>query len=187
MLEQAHDASGSAGARRGAARHQMPDVDRMETVGVLARVDRFEHPARIDVQRQRHLHQNSVDIVAGVELVDEREQFFGRDRFRRRQFFTENSQLCAGFDLVADVDFGAGVVADQNYGESGRTGEATDARSQLRQDLRPHLGAFENLRHFLWPSLSDGANCEQAGMRRRELVNTSGTCRIAVCCVSFYR
>src|SRR5882672_2364954 len=125
----------------------MSDVDGMEAVRVLMGVYRLEDQARIDVRRQRHLYQNPVDILAAVERFDGGEELGRRDRFRRRQLFAEDTEFGAGFDFVADVDFGGGVVTDQDDRESGRTRELLDTRSQLGQDLRSHYGAVQNLRH----------------------------------------
>ena len=50
------------------------DVERMKTVDVLARLERFDHPRRIDLRRQRQLDEDSVDPLVGIELADEIEQ-----------------------------------------------------------------------------------------------------------------
>ena len=63
------------------ARHQRVEagrkpagVHRMEAVDVLGRVDRLDHPRRVDLRRQRQLDQDPVDLRVGVELADQLEQ-----------------------------------------------------------------------------------------------------------------
>ena len=53
---------------------QAADVIRVETVDVFVRVDAFQHLDVIDAGRQRQLHQNAVDFLIGVQLVDQRQQ-----------------------------------------------------------------------------------------------------------------
>ena len=68
----------------GAAGYQVADVHGMETVGVFIGGYGFEHAARIDVFRERHLHQDAVDAGAGVQVFDHRYQFFGGGGFGGR-------------------------------------------------------------------------------------------------------
>ena len=61
-----------------------------------------------------------------------------------------NSEIVAGLDFVANVDFRSGVVADQDDGESGRTalgGERGDARLQFGFDVVAYAISVEDSRH----------------------------------------
>ena len=62
------------GTSAGAAAPQPADIERVEAVDVLGRIDRVDHALRIDLLRQRQLHQDAVDRVVGVELRDQRQQ-----------------------------------------------------------------------------------------------------------------
>ena len=53
------------GAGRPATR--CPTFNRMESVRVFIGSHRFQHAPRIDLLRQRHLHQNAVDLGAPVQ------------------------------------------------------------------------------------------------------------------------
>ena len=74
LREQAHAAVRRARTQHRALQHQPADVVRMEAVDVLARIDALGHALRIDLLRQRQLHQDAVDRGIGVERVDQRQQ-----------------------------------------------------------------------------------------------------------------
>ena len=66
------------------------------------------------------------------------EQLARGERHGRRDALGVDAEIVAGFDLVADVDFGGGVVADEHDGEPRRAGfggEGGNARSELGLDL----------------------------------------------------
>jgi len=56
-------------------------------------------------------------------------------------------QLGAGLHLVADVDLGRGVVADQNDSEARRTPQRRYPRLTFIQNRVADKGAVENLCH----------------------------------------
>ena len=62
-----HDASGPC-------RHQS-DIDGVEAIDILGRIDRAKHFFGVDLGRKRELHQNSIDGIVVVERCDERKQF----------------------------------------------------------------------------------------------------------------
>ena len=70
--EQVHDAARRARQRAGEAQDEPAQVDRVQPVGVLVRVDQLQHPAGVDVLGQRQLHDVAVAGVVGVELGDDR-------------------------------------------------------------------------------------------------------------------
>ena len=131
----------------GPAGHQMADVHGMESVRVLIRRDGFQHAARVHLLRQRHLHQNAVDIGTPVEIGDHRQQFFGGDGFRRRKLLAENADFGAGLDLAANVNFGSRIVAHQDHRQPRLALQFGDARFQPRQDFVADGDAVQDLRH----------------------------------------
>ena len=54
---------------------QPADIDRVEAVHVLGRVDRLDHRAGADLLGQRQLHQDAVHRRVGIEPRDHRQQF----------------------------------------------------------------------------------------------------------------
>lgn len=72
------------GQVRGQARDHASGVDRMETVHVFARVDRFDHFLFRDVFRQGQLYDESVHVGIVVQFGDFSEQVDFADRSSRR-------------------------------------------------------------------------------------------------------
>ena len=112
-------AGGGAWDQSGALGGEKADVDGMKAVNVFGRVDGEENFLDIDVGREGKLDQDAIDFVAAIEIGDEGEKFFGSGRFGGGMLLTINTDLFAGFDFAANVDFGGGIVADENNGESG--------------------------------------------------------------------
>ena len=76
-LEQLDDAGRRARREGAAILDELPDVDRMEAVDVLLRIERVEHPPLgVGAHRvgQRRLHEDPVVHVAAIQPVDERQQ-----------------------------------------------------------------------------------------------------------------
>ena len=73
----------------------------------------------VDLRGQRQLHQNAVDLVAAVQIVDQRQQLGGGDAVGRRVLLAVDAKLLAALHLVADVDFRSGIVAGEHHGQSG--------------------------------------------------------------------
>ena len=69
-----HHAKRSARDEAGATLDELADVDGMKAVDVLGGIDGFENFLGVDLRRKRELHENAVDVVAGVEFADDGEQ-----------------------------------------------------------------------------------------------------------------
>ena len=126
-LQQLDDAGRRAGARPGQARHQIADVAGMEAIHVLGGRDRQQNALGIDLRRQGKLHQDAIDIVAGIQALDDVQQFGGGDGIGRSEGFGMDSEILAGLDLVADVDLGSGVVPGQHDRQRGGRPSAASA------------------------------------------------------------
>ena len=61
-------------AGRGTPMHELPEVHRMQPVGVLVGIDREQRGFVVEVRRQRELHEYRVDGGIVVVLRDDREQ-----------------------------------------------------------------------------------------------------------------
>ena len=99
------------------------------------------------MRRQRQLHQDAVDIVAAVEIVDQRQQFFGGGCLQRRVLLAQDAQLFAGLHLATNVNFRRRIVANQHHGQSGPKpvgGELLDLFADFGANLRRDFGSVEN-------------------------------------------
>ena len=106
-------------ARLKPAAPQTADILGVETVHVLCRIDCIDHALRVDMLRQRQLHQNAVDAVVGIEPGDQRQELGFADR--RRQSFLKARNAGGGrrLALVADIDLARRVLADQHGAKPG--------------------------------------------------------------------
>ena len=107
--------------------------------------------------RQRHLHENPVDLIPLVQRLDQREQLLGRYRFGRRVLLAVHAHLLASFNLVSDVNLGSRIRSDQDDGKSGlalrraydvwcdRTGLGRAATGRLRRSLVPIVDTSDDL------------------------------------------
>ena len=93
---------------------QLADVHRMEAVDVLVGTNAANDRVRIDLLRQRHLHEDSVNRRIVVQLVDDREQLVLRDRRRPTNRLAVHAELDARALLGADVDRARRIVADEH-------------------------------------------------------------------------
>ena len=66
--------AGVHGTRPSAPGRQPSDIDDVEAVDVLVGIDRGQDRGLVDLLRQRQLHQDAVDAVVAVELLDQVEQ-----------------------------------------------------------------------------------------------------------------
>ena len=112
------DARWCAGRESRLAALQPSHIHRMEAVDVLVRRDRLEQPLGIDVLRQGQLDQDAVDVVARVQLGDQRQHLVSRNALGRRQHLAEDTQFPAGLYLAANVDLRCRHLADENDRET---------------------------------------------------------------------
>ena len=80
--------AGVQGTKVWALGGQKPGVDRVEPVHVLVGRNGHQHPRGIHLGRQGQLHQDAVDVVAGVEIGKQLEQLFGCAAGGRRNRLT---------------------------------------------------------------------------------------------------
>jgi hypothetical protein len=99
---------------------QLADVHRVEAIDVLVRPNAADDGIRVDVLRQRHLHQNSMHGRVGVQPVDAREQVFLRRRRGKPDRVARHPCLLARLALGADVDGTRRIITDKDDGEARR-------------------------------------------------------------------
>ena len=91
----------------------------MKSVDVLAWIDRIDDALRIDVLRQRQLHQNAVDIVVGIELGDQRQELGFAGGLRQVPLEARNAGRGRGFALGAHVHLACRIVAYEHGAKPG--------------------------------------------------------------------
>ena len=151
-LGQPHAAERRARRQRRQARRQAPGIDRMKAVDVLGRIDGGDHLLRVDLRRQRELHQDAVHGRIGVEPADQREQL-GLGRGRRQPMIERPHAAADGhLHLAADIDLARRIVADQHDREPGRDAAVADQPVHRVGDLaaqvrRDRLAVDDVCRH----------------------------------------
>src|SRR5262245_28895368 len=110
----------------------------MKPVDILGRVDRFDHEALIDVPWQRHLDEDPVDPLVGVEILDQAQELGLRRRVWQVVADRDETALLARETLVADVDLRSGIVAHEQHGEAWATTTTRGKPVAVLADLAPH-------------------------------------------------
>src|SRR5579872_5336819 len=146
-LQNFHASGGRAGHQARALRGKVADVHGMEAVHVFGGIDGEENFLGVHVRGQRQLNQNSVNIVADVESVNQFEQLGGGSGVRRRVLLAVNGNFFAGLHFAAHINFGGGIVTDEYNGESGTvTGSAERLYfgGDFRANFRGDFGSIKN-------------------------------------------
>src|ERR1035437_6155892 len=136
----------------GAAALQSPRIYRMETIDIFLRRHRLEQTPRIHMRRQRQLDEDSVNLIARVQIRDERQHLAGGDALGRRQHLAPDAQLRARLHLAAHVDLGCRNMADQYHCQSwcnAARRQSPHLGSDLRLDLRGNIHTIQNSRRIL--------------------------------------
>jgi len=103
----------------GQAGHQLAGAQCGEAVDILGCGDRLDDLVRIDVLRQRHLHQDAVDARVRVQRGDALQQRgFGEVGRVALQHRAHAGAFAVG-DLVLHVDLAGRIVADQDHRQAG--------------------------------------------------------------------
>ena len=146
-LQDLEDAGGRARHQARTLGGQETDVDRMESIDVLGRVDGHQYCFRVDLGGQGQLHEDPIDIVAPVEFFDQSEQFRSRGRLRRRELFAVDAHFFTGFDFAPHIDLGCGMVAHQDDREAGthpRRGHGFHFRRNFSANILRDFASVEN-------------------------------------------
>ncbi len=70
LVQKAHNPRRSARQKLKIPRHQLANVNLVKRVNVLNKADALNDSLLVNVGRQRHLHQNSVNITAAIKFID---------------------------------------------------------------------------------------------------------------------
>ena len=104
------------------------------------------------------MHEDAIYIAIGIEAVNEGKQFTGGDGSRLQDGLAMDAEGLRSFRLIADVDFGSGVIARENDGEAGGAmvegAECVDAGAAFAEDFVAGTVAVEKEGHQT--NLADG-------------------------------
>ena len=139
-----------AGQEPRPALHQPADVLRMKRVDVLRRAHGQQHAVRIDLRRQRQLHQDAVDRLVLVQLGDQLEQLVGRGARRQAVQLAFDADRLARLALVADVDFAGRIVAHEHRGQARHDAVVLNELDHLLGQLRANLLGQAACRRESW-------------------------------------
>ena len=95
----------------------------MEAVDIFFRSNRKQNARGIDLRRQRKLHQDAVNFVPVIELVDEIQQFFGCRGGAGSQRFAVDAEFGRSLGLAPDINLRRRIFARENDSEAGRAAE----------------------------------------------------------------
>ncbi len=116
-LEQFDHAVGCARPQHRQALRQAAEVVGVEAVDVLVRADALDHQGAVDVLGQRQLHQDAVDALVGIEPVDLGQQRLLRHLGVEVHRHRADAHGLGAAPLVAHIDFGSRIGADQHGGQ----------------------------------------------------------------------
>ena len=84
---------------------------------------------------QRRLHQDGVDRLVGIEPRDQRQRLVQRRRVVEPEQLGAAPGVADRLDLVADVDFGGGILPGQHHAQPRGPAVALAERGNARRDL----------------------------------------------------
>src|SRR5437868_13002253 len=86
-LKQFDDTDRRAWRERLFSQREATDVDRIEPVNILRRINRLNHTSLINAARQRQLDVHSINVITRIELPDQIKQLSGRRLSTERMMF----------------------------------------------------------------------------------------------------
>ena len=92
-FEEFEDAAGSAGQDQGVSLSEAAGVERMEAVDVLDGLDRADDARRVEVRRQRQLHEHTVHLLVPVQHGDAVDQVVLSNVRRQANVVRANADL----------------------------------------------------------------------------------------------
>ena len=118
-FQQSHHAFWCAGAEQGNTLYQTPDIVRVEAVHILVGADAFNDRVGIDVVWEWQLNQYAVDSGVFVEFINQLKEFGLAGGARKVVGDGVKAYPFAVLPFFANIDPGSGVVANQDYGQTG--------------------------------------------------------------------
>ena len=97
---------------------QAANIHRMKSIDIFLRRNGLEQTFRIHMRGEWQLDQDSVHILAGIQLVDESQHFFRGNRLGRSEQFAIHAQFGAGLHFIAYIHFRSRMIADHHHGQA---------------------------------------------------------------------
>ena len=118
VIQYCHDRPWRAGRPWALAGGHQPDVQGMQRIHILVRIDAANDNIRIDLARHRHHRQNTADFRIPVQLFDQFQNLLlGRFPRQGRQMIG-NAEIAAQFPQPLGVNDRGVIVADQQHRQS---------------------------------------------------------------------
>ncbi|EKD61865.1 MAG: hypothetical protein ACD_54C00063G0003 [uncultured bacterium] len=118
---------------------QQADVRDMKAIDILGRINRVDDQFRVQMRRQRQLHQNAMHFRIGVQRFHQRQQIGFCGIHRQTMFKRGHADLDGRGVLVAHIDLRRRVFADQHHRQTGLDAvfflQLGDMRGHLRADI----------------------------------------------------
>ncbi len=149
LAQQRHDAFRSARQRAGLAEHELAQVDGLESVGILGRIDEAEYALRVQAGGQRKLDDESGAGRIGVQVRDRILDLLLRRVGWQVLADAVDPDLRAVPVLPGDVGHAARIVADQHGPQARRNprlGEVCHPQGQIFADSPGCCLAVQNRR-----------------------------------------
>ena len=175
--------AGVAGMKSGYPLQQFAQVEGVESVHVLGRIQRFDDDRFLNLRWQGKLDQDAVKAAIGIQAVNQIQEFRLGSCLIQVEYLAEHSRLVAGAALVADVN-GRGRVAAHQHGGQARgyavpLSHLGDAGGYFGPDFLAQGSSIQNLCHVMSPqhgeaefreNSSTGETCPQRNRRRRRAI-----------------
>ena len=119
----------------------------MKAVDILRRIECVDDRRFVDLFWQRHLHQNPINVLMFIQLVDDCQQVFCSCRVGQVKLFRFNSNFSAGTNFVSHIDRRSIIISNQH---------GAQARLETLLGLQP----LHFLSDFVFDLLGDRATVE---------------------------
>ena len=113
----------------------------MESIDILAGIDREGDGMLVDVLWGRGLHEDAVDGGIGIQLPDQLHHLFLSGEGGKFKLSGVHTERRAGTVLIADIGLGGGILSDKYYGQS-RCDTASVECLDTRQGLEFDFGGY---------------------------------------------
>ena len=138
---------------------QPPDIDDVEAVHILVRVDRGDHHLLVDMLGQRQLDEDAVHRRIGVEHADQRQQLVLRRRLGQAVGGADHARRLGRLALGTDIDLARRVLADDHHRQPRlaprRRLESGDQRRHAFTQRRRERLAVDDVRRHAVAAISE--------------------------------
>ena len=150
-LQELDNTLGCAGQCAGLLEPEVCHVHRVETVNILLCADSCDNLIRVDMLGQRQLHQDAVNAVVVVQLVDNAQKLLLRDRGILADCGVLDTNLLRSLSLTCNVRYATRILTNEDYNQVRYTaillGESGYVGSHLLLERESQLLTIYNKAH----------------------------------------